>query len=97
VHIYRGVRHFFRNGGKDAAIAFVAFSPPFDGRDTVTAEMPAAEQPPPPAKEGQAPTAGEGGASSVGGAAGAGIATNDYEVAGVSSVDVSRSRTTRRR
>ena len=80
VHIHRGVRHFFRNGGKDAAAAFVTFSPPFDGRDTVTAEAPAAEQPPPPAKEGQAPTAGGEGASSVGGAAGAGIATNGSDL-----------------
>lgn len=45
-HIHRGVRHFFRNTGTEAAAAFVTFSPPFDGRDTVTAETPAAEQGP---------------------------------------------------
>jgi mannose-6-phosphate isomerase-like protein (cupin superfamily) len=43
-HVQRGVRHFFRNTGRDAAVSFVTFSPPFDGRDTVTAELPA-EQP----------------------------------------------------
>jgi mannose-6-phosphate isomerase-like protein (cupin superfamily) len=80
VHIHRGVRHFFRNGGKDAAATFMTFSPPFDGRDTVTAEAPAAEQSPPPAKEGQAPTAGGEGASSVGGTAGAGKATNGSDL-----------------
>jgi mannose-6-phosphate isomerase-like protein (cupin superfamily) len=41
VHVQRGVPHFFRNGGKAPAAAFVVFSPPFDGRDTITAEMPA--------------------------------------------------------
>jgi mannose-6-phosphate isomerase-like protein (cupin superfamily) len=46
VHINRGVRHYFRNTGKEPAASFVVFSPPFDGRDTVTAEVPAAEQPP---------------------------------------------------
>jgi mannose-6-phosphate isomerase-like protein (cupin superfamily) len=45
VHINRGVRHYFRNSGKDAAAALVVFSPPFDGRDTVTAEVPAEETP----------------------------------------------------
>ena len=75
VHVHRGVRHFFRNTGKDAAATFVTFSPPFDGRDTVTAEVAAAEQPPAQetsgtADEGKAPSAGQGGASSVGGAAG---------------------------
>lgn len=46
VHVQRGIRHYFRNTGKDPAAAFVIFSPPYDGRDTVTAEVPAAEQPP---------------------------------------------------
>jgi len=50
-HIQRGVRHFFRNTGREPAVAFVTFSPPFDGRDTVTAELPAAEQPSEPAKK----------------------------------------------
>ena len=47
VHINRGVRHYFRNSSKDPAASFVVFSPPFDGRDTVTAEVPAEEQPKP--------------------------------------------------
>jgi mannose-6-phosphate isomerase-like protein (cupin superfamily) len=47
VHINRGVRHYFRNTSKDEAAAFVVFSPPFDGRDTVTAEPPAEEKPAP--------------------------------------------------
>jgi mannose-6-phosphate isomerase-like protein (cupin superfamily) len=51
-HVQRGVRHFFRNDGRDPAVAFVTFSPPFDGRDTVTAEVPAAEQPGEAAKKG---------------------------------------------
>jgi mannose-6-phosphate isomerase-like protein (cupin superfamily) len=77
VHVHRGVRHFFRNTGNDAAVTFVTFSPPFDGRDTVTAEAPAAEQPAAPAtsgtaEEGKTPSAAQGGASSVGGAAGGG-------------------------
>ena len=45
-HVQRGVRHFFRNRGRDPAVSFVTFSPPFDGRDTVTAEVPAAAEPP---------------------------------------------------
>ncbi len=63
-HVYRGVRHFFRNTGKDAAVAFVTFSPPFDGRDTVSADAPAAEQPPAAgtssgaAEDGKTPNAG---------------------------------------
>jgi mannose-6-phosphate isomerase-like protein (cupin superfamily) len=40
VHVNRGVRHFFRNTGKDVAVSFVTFSPPFDGRDTITADTP---------------------------------------------------------
>lgn len=42
-HVNRGVRHYFRNTGKGNAVAFVTFAPPFDGRDTVTAEVPPAE------------------------------------------------------
>ena len=45
-HVSRGTRHFFRNSGSDPAASFVTFSPPFDGRDTVTAEIPAPEQAP---------------------------------------------------
>jgi mannose-6-phosphate isomerase-like protein (cupin superfamily) len=40
-YVQRGVRHYFRNTGKDLAAAFLTFSPPFDGRDMVTAEVPA--------------------------------------------------------
>jgi mannose-6-phosphate isomerase-like protein (cupin superfamily) len=59
-HVYRGVRHFFRNTGKDAAAAFVTFSPPFDGRDTVTSDSSAAEQPGTSAQGRKTPSAGEG-------------------------------------
>ena len=51
VHVQRGVRHFFRNTGSGPAVSFVTFSPPFDGRDTVTAEIPATEQAPEPPKK----------------------------------------------
>lgn len=44
-HVNRGVRHYFRNTGKEAAVAFVTFAPPFDGRDTVTAEAPPSAEP----------------------------------------------------
>ncbi len=44
-YVQRGVRHYFRNTGKDLAAAFVTFSPPFDGRDTVTVEVPAEKAP----------------------------------------------------
>ncbi|MGH7860029.1 MAG: cupin domain-containing protein, partial [Candidatus Binatia bacterium] len=37
-HINRGTPHFFRNSGKNPAVSFVIFSPPFDGRDTVSAK-----------------------------------------------------------
>jgi mannose-6-phosphate isomerase-like protein (cupin superfamily) len=57
--IQRGVRHFFRNTGSDPAVAFVTFSPPFDGRDTTTAEGPTAEQPGGPAENGSAPLGGD--------------------------------------
>jgi mannose-6-phosphate isomerase-like protein (cupin superfamily) len=45
-HIQRGARHFFRNTGSDPGAAFITYSPPFDGHDTVTAEIPAAERAP---------------------------------------------------
>lgn len=51
VQVNRGMRHYFRNTGKEPSAAFVVFSPPFDGRDTVAAEAPAeesAKQAPPP-------------------------------------------------
>jgi len=54
-HVHRGTRHFFRNTGKDPAAAFVVFSPPFDGRDTVKADTPAPEEPPEPPKVEEAP------------------------------------------
>lgn len=52
-HVNRGVPHFFRNTGKEPAAAFVVFAPPFDGRDTITAETKEEEAPPqaPPAKK----------------------------------------------
>ncbi len=45
-HIQRGVSHFFRNTGSEPSAAFVVFSPPFDGRDNVTAEVPAGAKAP---------------------------------------------------
>jgi len=62
VHVNRGVRHYFRNTGKDPAATFVVFSPPFDGRDMVTAEVPAEEQPKAEPKRGWWPF-GRGGSS----------------------------------
>ncbi len=50
-HIQRGVSHFFRNTGREPAAAFVVFSPPFDGRDNVTAEVPAGAKRPRQAPE----------------------------------------------
>jgi mannose-6-phosphate isomerase-like protein (cupin superfamily) len=44
-HVHRGVRHFFRNTGDEPAAAFLAISPPYDGRDTVTADVPAEPAP----------------------------------------------------
>lgn len=35
VHIPRGAAHYFVNTGGEPAVAFVAFSPPFDGKDVV--------------------------------------------------------------
>lgn len=52
-HVHRGTPHFFRNTGEDPAAAFVVFSPPFDGRDTVTAreEKPAGDDAKKPKKK----------------------------------------------
>ncbi|MGH7819166.1 MAG: cupin domain-containing protein [Candidatus Binatia bacterium] len=50
-HVNRGTLHFFRNTGKEPAVAFVVFSPPFDGRDTVSAKEEAQTPPPPPEKK----------------------------------------------
>jgi mannose-6-phosphate isomerase-like protein (cupin superfamily) len=83
-YVHRGVRHFFRNTGTDPAVAFVTLSPPFDGRDTVTAEEPSAEPPTAPAKSGsppegapsgEAPAGRESVSPPVGGTGGAGTAT----------------------
>jgi mannose-6-phosphate isomerase-like protein (cupin superfamily) len=49
-YVQRGVRHHFRNTGKDLAAAFITFSPPFDGRDTVTSDVPAEKAPEPAEK-----------------------------------------------
>jgi mannose-6-phosphate isomerase-like protein (cupin superfamily) len=49
VHINRGVRHYFRNTASEEAASFVVFSPPFDGRDIVTAEPPPDQNPAPAA------------------------------------------------
>lgn len=38
VHVPAGVLHYFTNGGSSPAIAVIVFSPPFDGKDTVTVE-----------------------------------------------------------
>jgi mannose-6-phosphate isomerase-like protein (cupin superfamily) len=51
IFVNRGVRHFFRNTAKDLSAAFVTFSPPFDRRDTVTADIPETGQPKSPAAE----------------------------------------------
>lgn len=53
VHVNRGLRHYFRNTGKEPSAAFVVFSPPYDGRDTITAEAPeeAAKEPVPAEKK----------------------------------------------
>lgn len=55
-YVQRGVRHHFRNTGKDLAAAFVTFSPPFDGRDTVTVEAPAEKEAPAAPAPETAPT-----------------------------------------
>jgi mannose-6-phosphate isomerase-like protein (cupin superfamily) len=38
--IPRNTPHFFVNTSPQPAAAFVVFSPPFDGKDTVTVNMP---------------------------------------------------------
>jgi mannose-6-phosphate isomerase-like protein (cupin superfamily) len=38
--IPRNTPHYFVNTSPEPAAAFVVFSPPFDGKDTVTVEMP---------------------------------------------------------
>ena len=40
VYIPRGVVHYFVNTASEPTVAFVVFSPPFDGKDTVPAEKP---------------------------------------------------------
>jgi mannose-6-phosphate isomerase-like protein (cupin superfamily) len=40
VYIPRGVVHYFVNTGGETAVAFVIFSPPFDGKDTVPVHKP---------------------------------------------------------
>lgn len=47
VHIGRGIPHYFRNTGSNPAVALVVFSPPFDGRDTVTAPEEVGQMPKP--------------------------------------------------
>ena len=40
VYIPRGAVHYFVNTSIETAVAFVVFSPPFDGKDTVPVEKP---------------------------------------------------------
>jgi mannose-6-phosphate isomerase-like protein (cupin superfamily) len=40
VYIPRGAVHYFVNTAGEPAVAFVVFSPPFDGKDTVPIEKP---------------------------------------------------------
>jgi mannose-6-phosphate isomerase-like protein (cupin superfamily) len=40
VYIPRGAAHFYVNTGVEPTIAFVAFSPPFDGKDTISVKVP---------------------------------------------------------
>ena len=40
VYIPRGAIHYFVNTAGEPTVAFVVFSPPFDGKDTVPAENP---------------------------------------------------------
>ena len=40
VYIPRGAVHYFVNTAGEPTVAFVVFSPPFDGKDTVPAEKP---------------------------------------------------------
>lgn len=39
VHIHRGVVHYFVNTGSEPALAFVVFSPPFDGKDNIPVKL----------------------------------------------------------
>ena len=40
VYIPRGAVHYFVNTANEPTVAFVVFSPPFDGKDTVPADKP---------------------------------------------------------
>ena len=40
VYIPRGAVHYFVNTASEPTVAFVVFSPPFDGKDTLPAEKP---------------------------------------------------------
>jgi mannose-6-phosphate isomerase-like protein (cupin superfamily) len=40
VYIPRGAVHYFVNTASEPTVAFVLFSPPFDGKDTVSVEKP---------------------------------------------------------
>ena len=40
VYIPRGTVHYFVNTASEPTVAFVVFSPPFDGKDTAPAEKP---------------------------------------------------------
>ena len=40
VYIPRGAAHFYVNTGMEPTIAFVVFSPPFDGKDNVPVKIP---------------------------------------------------------
>jgi mannose-6-phosphate isomerase-like protein (cupin superfamily) len=40
VYISRGAVHYFVNTASEPTVAFVVFSPPFDGKDTVPVEKP---------------------------------------------------------
>lgn len=40
VYIPRGAVHYFVNTANEPTVAFVVFSPPFDGKDTVLADKP---------------------------------------------------------
>ncbi len=40
VYIPRGAVHYFVNSASEPAVAFVVFSPPFDGEDTIPVKVP---------------------------------------------------------
>ena len=40
VYIPRGVAHYYVNNASEPAVAFVIFSPPFDGKDTIPVKAP---------------------------------------------------------